>query len=358
MPLYIMLSQSTSEGLRLLRKDPDLLDDVRRQVEALDAKIVHRYALPGTLGFMTVVDAPNNLGAFRLAVERHSTGRVRTDILPAIDLDLFVRLLSQTTETVGPYRWQTSLWARVIRRLLQYDTFTRQVRTYCKPLTIEGREHLKNLKGTVIFIGNHSSHMDAPVLFHTLPPRFRQRIAWGAAADRWFIKGRKGIKKQPWYMALTMNAFPVHRGGGRAALSYAEELLGRGWSLVIFPEGTRTTTGKMGHFRQGVSILALAKNVPVVPIWLEGLRALRPKGATETRPGPTLARIGPPIHFAPGTAVPEATHTLYRTMEKMRDDLRRARHPIHIVEQARAELTPVEPAQTDQAESDRARSVD
>jgi 1-acyl-sn-glycerol-3-phosphate acyltransferase len=335
MPLYVMLSQPTTEGLRHLSQNPDRLEEVRREIEAVDAKVLQRYALPGNLSFLTVVDAPNNLGAFRLAVERQSTGRVHTEIMPAIDLDLFVRLLGQTTETVGPFRWQTSLWAQIVRRLLRYDTSTRQVRKYCKPLAVEGREHLKGLKGPVIFIGNHSSHMDAFVLFHALPERFRWRLAWGAAADRWFIKGRQGLKKQPWYFALTMNAFPVQRGGGRAALSYAEELLDRRWSLVIFPEGTRTTTGKMGHFRHGASILALAKKVPVVPLWLDGLRELRPKGATETRPGPALARIGPPIYFPAGTTVADATHTLYKTMEKMRDDLRREKRPLPHLEEAR-----------------------
>src|SRR5690348_9360596 len=121
MPLYVMLSQPTIEGLRHLRRNPDRLNEVRREIEAVDAKVLHRYALPGTLSFLTVVDAPNNLGAFRLAVERISTGRVHTEILPAIDLDLFIRLLGQTTETVGPFRWQTSLWARVLRRGLRYQ---------------------------------------------------------------------------------------------------------------------------------------------------------------------------------------------------------------------------------------------
>jgi 1-acyl-sn-glycerol-3-phosphate acyltransferase len=340
MPLYVMLSQPTSEGLRHLSQNPDRLDEVRREIEAVDAKVVHRYALPGNLSFLTVFDAPNNLGAFRLAVERISTGRVRTEILPAIDLDLFIRLLGQTTETVGPFRWQTSLWAQIVRRLLRYDTFMRQVRTYCKPLVVEGRENLKGFKGPAIFIGNHSSHMDIHALFYALPERFRLRVAWAGAADRWFIKGRQGLKKQPWYMALTMNVFPVQRGGGRAALSYAEELLDRHWSLVIFPEGTRTTTGKMGHFRHGVAILALAKNLPVVPIWMEGLRELRPKGAIETKPGPAWARIGPPTYFPVGTTVADATHTLYKTMEKMRDDFRRERRPLPRLEEARIEKPP------------------
>ncbi|MGH7842102.1 MAG: 1-acyl-sn-glycerol-3-phosphate acyltransferase, partial [Candidatus Binataceae bacterium] len=258
MPLYVMLSRPNAEGLHHLYQHPERLDEVRREIEALDAKIIHRYALPGNLSFLTVVEAGNNLEAFRLAVERVSSGRVRTNVYPAIDLELFSRLLTQTTETTGPFRWQTQLWARTVRRLLRYKTITRTVRQYCKPLTIAGRDNLQGLKRPAIFIGNHSSHMDLNVLFTALPERYRRRIAWGGAADRWFLKGRNGITKQPWYFALSVNAFPVQRGGGRAALSYAEELLDRGWSLGIFPEGTRTTTGKMGKFRHGVSILALA----------------------------------------------------------------------------------------------------
>ena len=143
MPLYVMISRPNAEGLHNLVKNPGRLDEVRREIEALDAKIIHRYALPGNLSFLTVVEAGNNLEAFRLRVERVSAGRVQTNIFPAMDLDLFTRLLTQTTETTGPFRWQTSLWARAVRRLIRYDTVTRTVRSYCKPLTIEGRENLQ-----------------------------------------------------------------------------------------------------------------------------------------------------------------------------------------------------------------------
>jgi long-chain acyl-CoA synthetase len=190
---------------------------------------------------------------------------------------------------------------------------------------IDGRENLKGLKGPALFIGNHSSHMDFFVLFQTLPERFRLSTAWGGAADRWFLTGREGLKKQPWYTTLTLNIFPIHRGGGRSALSYAEELIDRRWSLVIFPEGTRTTTGKLGQFRHGVAILALNKKLPVVPIWMEGLREMRPKGSTETRPGAAYSRIGKPIDFPPETTVAEATHLMRKTMEHMRDDIRMSR---------------------------------
>ena len=170
---------------------------VRREIEAVGAKAVHRYALPGNLSFLTVVEAGNNFEAFRLEIIREGTGRVHTEILPAIDLDLFIRLLSQTAETVGPYRWQISRWAQVVRRLMRYYATTRVVSKYCKPLTIEGRENLKSFKGPTIFIGNHSSHMDLHVLFAALPERFRLRVAWGGAATAASSRAARASRSNP-----------------------------------------------------------------------------------------------------------------------------------------------------------------
>jgi 1-acyl-sn-glycerol-3-phosphate acyltransferase len=327
MPRYVLLSRLNTEGCKTIARRPEAIAQARREMEALDVKVVEQYALLGGYDFLTVVEAPHNLAALRAVTERESNGRQHTDILPAIELTLFQRLLEQTTETVGPYPWQISLWARVLRRLMRYYTTTRYVWSYCKPFEVVGRGHLDGLQNPAIFIGNHSSHMDGFVLFTSLPARFRRRVAMGAAADRWFLKGRKGIEKQPWYMSLTMNSFPIQRGGGKAALGYAEWLIDQGWSLVIFPEGTRSTTGKLAHFRHGVAILALAKNVPVVPIYMHGLRELRPKGAKEIKTGPVHVSIGEPIRFPPDMPVADATRTLYRQMERMREQMQ-GRRPV------------------------------
>jgi len=334
MPRYVLLSRLNARGYEAVRSQPDSIAEANRVLAALDAKVIQQFALMGPYDFLTVVEAPHNLGAIRAVTEREATGRLRTDVLPAIDLDLFVRLLGQTTETVGPYPWQISLWAQVVRRIMRYHTMTRTVWKHCKPFQVEGRERLDGLRNPAIFIGNHSSHMDAFVLFMALPERFRLRVAFGGAADRWFLKGRQGLTKQPWYGSLTMNSFPLQRGGGKAALGYAEWLIDRGWSLVIFPEGTRSTTGKLAAFRHGVSILALTKNVPVVPIYMDGLRELRPKGAREINVGPVTVRIGEPIRFAPGTEVADATRTLYKTMERMREEIRRRPPPAQAVGEA------------------------
>jgi 1-acyl-sn-glycerol-3-phosphate acyltransferase len=268
-----------------------------------------------------VIEAANNEAAGRIGALVANSGRLHTDTFPAVDLDLFVRLLGQTTETSGPYPWQISLWAQVVRRGLRWYAISRHTRKWLKPLTIEGRENLEGLKGPAIFIANHSSHLDANAVVAALPERYRWRLAFGSAADRWFLKGRKGIQKQGWWYSLAMNNFPIKRGGGKDTLNYAKWLIDKGWSPMIFPEGTRSTTGKMGHFKHGVAILALDKKLPVVPLYMEGLREIRPKGSKAMKAGPVTVRIGAPVRFAEGTAVSDATRELYRAMEAMRQDL-------------------------------------
>ena len=81
--------------------------------------------------------------------------------------------------------------------------------------------------------------------------------------------------------------------------------------MVIFPEGTRSTSRKMSRFKHGVSLLALDRKVPVVPVYLTGLAKLRPKGTREIFPGPASANIQPPIYFEEGTSVEDATRQIF-----------------------------------------------
>ncbi|MCY4563761.1 MAG: lysophospholipid acyltransferase family protein, partial [Gammaproteobacteria bacterium] len=85
-------------------------------------------------------------------------------------------------------------------------------------------------------------------------------------------------------------------------------------NLMLFPEGTRARGRHLSHFKHGVSILALEANVPVVPVYLEGLKQIRPPGTREARPGPVAAHVLDPIRFDPDTTVPEATERLYTAM--------------------------------------------
>lgn len=214
----------------------------------------------------------------------------------------------------GPHPWQIEPWAKSIRREMRHKEYTHWVESYCTPLNVQGQEHLDNLAQPAIFVANHQSHMDTPVIMETLPDRIRDNLLFGAAQDRWFVKGKKKLILQPWYQSLVLGNFPITRGGGSKALDYASWLLSQGSHICIFPEGTRAQSDELGEFRHGVSLLALKHQVPVVPIVMKGLRELRAKGAKEITPGPVSSSILKPLEFTPGTHVEDATAAIRSAM--------------------------------------------
>lgn len=216
----------------------------------------------------------------------------------------------------GPHPWQTMGWAKLTRRLMRYREYLRWVNGYCTPLTVKGDEHLDSLQGPAIFIANHQSHMDTPVIVASLPDRIRDNLYFGAAADRWFVKGKDKLVLQPWYQSLVMGNFPIVRGGGSKTLDYPKWLLGRGCNVCIFPEGTRATSNQLGDFRHGVALLARAQGVPVVPIVLKGLREMRPKGSRMIKPGPASATILEPVWIPDNLSIEASTALMRDAMNR------------------------------------------
>src|SRR5438874_3752500 len=202
MARFVVFTRLSPQGRKQLLKTSDSLPNLSEELSGVDAKIVEQYALLGDHDFITVIDVPVPLDAFKIMVADRGAEGLSRVVAPAMDLDLFVRLVGQTTETVGPHRWQITAPARVARSALQSYYVGRMVRKYIKPLEIRGQERVADLKGPAIFIGNHTSHMDSSALLYTIPRPYRTRVFFGAAADRWFLKGRKGIKKQAWWQSL------------------------------------------------------------------------------------------------------------------------------------------------------------
>ncbi len=162
---------------------------------------------------------------------------------------------------------------------------------------VEGTSYLDELRGPALFIANHSSHLDTPLILGSLPKRFGDRVAVGAAADYFFDTRWRAVTT-----ALLFNAFPVERYGSRRLRSLASDLIDEGWSLLIFPEGTRSEDGWMSPFRIGTAYLAVGKNIPVVPIAICGAYAAMPRGRNWPQPGrPRITvRYGRPLRPAEG----------------------------------------------------------
>lgn len=314
MPHYVMLMRAHSSGTQRLKEDPAFLQTAINSMERWEAKVLGSYSLLGEWDYCVFVDAPDNFKAYRASLAQELSTTAHTEIMPAIDIPVFERLLGQSLHTSGPQKWQIKPWAKAARLAMRPYAYSRWRWKYFKPFKVLGAERLKGLKGPCIVIGNHASHLDQYALLGALPTRINSNIYFGAAADRWFLKDRKELTLQPWYQSMVMGLYPIQRGGGSRTLDYPKWLLDQGCNLMLFPEGTRARGNHLSKFKYGVSILALEKNVPVVPIYLEGLREMRPPGTKTIQPGPVTAHILDPIHFDPETSVPDATRMLFNAM--------------------------------------------
>ncbi len=165
---------------------------------------------------------------------------------------------------------------------------------------VEGAEYLDGVRGPVVFIANHSSHLDTPLILGSLPERFADRVAVGAASDYFFdVRWRAALT------AIFFNAFPVERYGSRRLRSLALDLVDDGWSLLLYPEGTRSEDGWISPFKLGAAMLCVTKGIPCVPIALRGSYAAMPRGRNWPQPGkPRVAvRYGRPLYAEEGEDV-------------------------------------------------------
>ena len=201
--------------------------------------------------------------------------------------------------------WNRSWPARAIRRV-SLPTWILPLARVFAWMRVEGRERLTAVEGPVIFAANHQSHMDTPVIMAAMPARFRYRVAPAMAKEFFkahFYPAQHTARERftnglNYYLAaLFFNAFPLpqREAGARQTLRYIGDVLEDGFSVLIFPEGRRSTTGAIDTFRPGIGMIASRLNVPVVPVRIDGLdRVLHPT-ARMARPGRVRVAFGAPM---------------------------------------------------------------
>lgn len=158
---------------------------------------------------------------------------------------------------------------------------------------IVGHENLRTNRSLVI-VANHCSHLDTLCLLAALPLRKLHR-AFPAAASDYFFKNVPRL----WIAAVIANALPFARQTRvRQSLSLCEQLLANpGTILIIFPEGTRSTTGELREFKSGIGALLAGRDVPVVPCFIEGSFRAWPKGRRLPRPRRLRLIVGAPLNY-------------------------------------------------------------
>ena len=160
-------------------------------------------------------------------------------------------------------------------------------------LRVFGRDNLAGVEPPVIFFSNHSSHLDATLIMCTLPDagRRRPRSARRATTSSTCGGGRRSRR------SCTARSRSTARVARRARSTRRASSSSEGWSIVVFPEGTRSADGHLQRFRHGAARLALETGAGLAPIAIVGAFQAMPKGRFWPRTGrpPVTVRYGEPF---------------------------------------------------------------
>jgi 1-acyl-sn-glycerol-3-phosphate acyltransferase len=147
--------------------------------------------------------------------------------------------------------------------------------------------------GPLILAANHASNFDAVVLGSWLIPKLGRRIHWLGKKElfAWPIVG---------WLAANNGVHPVDRGAADVeAFRLAKRILDEGHVLFVFPEGTRSRDGALQEAQDGVAVLALRTDAPIVPIGIAGSHRVWPRGQKIPHPGGHVTvRVGRPFSLA------------------------------------------------------------
>lgn len=187
---------------------------------------------------------------------------------------------------------------------------------------VHGLSNMDGLEGAFAVFGNHSSHLDAPLILCTMPNRLSRYVATGAAGDFFF-----GNWVKSGAMSLFMNAFAVDRGkGGKGKRGMASQLLTDGVPILLFPEGTRSRTGAMAPFIPGVASMCISRGVPALPVALVGAYAAWPSNQKSLPSGRPEVHVvfGRPMLPHPGEIAHEFNERMRRQVLELHDTTARA----------------------------------
>jgi 1-acyl-sn-glycerol-3-phosphate acyltransferase len=154
-------------------------------------------------------------------------------------------------------------------------------------MTVEGEENVPS-QGPLLLVSNHVSNLDP----------FAIGIALHRRVD--FLSKQENFKIPLLsYFIRAWGAIPLNRRASDAsAMRAAVRTIKEGRMLGIFPEGTRSTTGELQGFREGVARIALHFQIPIMPVAIIGAHAALPRGAWLPKPVPIKLRFGRPFDLS------------------------------------------------------------
>lgn len=179
---------------------------------------------------------------------------------------------------VSPAAWIGYYPAMIWARVMCWLTLVR--------VEVRGREHIDRSR-SYVFVANHQGAYDIFAVYGFLGHNFR-----------WMMK--KSLERIPlvgWACKRMGQVFVDNRTphGIANTMKSAERLMARGMSIVVFPEGSRTFTGRVGKFKRGAFVLSTEFGFPVVPVTIDGAFAVMPRTAALPRYGRIILTIHPAI---------------------------------------------------------------
>jgi long-chain acyl-CoA synthetase len=216
-----------------------------------------------------------------------------------------------------PYpRWAMRFPVTWIRFVVYHVFLLPLTLVMCRVRTI-GVERLAKVKPPVLFISNHVTDVDAGLIISALPWRWRYRLAVAMAGE--ILREWRQNAKITYALGATLfNVFSLPRQSGfRQSFTYAGEAVDRGFSILIFPEGTETKDGELQPFKAGIGLLTSELKVPVVPIRLRGLFAVKQRGQRFVKPGTVSVTFGEPIEFSSDHTPTDITRELERRLKSV-----------------------------------------
>ena len=163
-----------------------------------------------------------------------------------------------------------SIMLKIFRPVLH--VFTRLFLRYYNNLEVLGKENILDYQAYII-TPNHSSHLDAPVVFASLPLIRINRTFTLAAKDYFFNRWFVSIVAR-----LMANVIPVDRTGSETrGLILCLSKIRKGNSILLFPEGTRSQNGRINRFQKGAILLSRKSHLPIIPAYIRGSFESLPK---------------------------------------------------------------------------------
>ena len=168
-----------------------------------------------------------------------------------------------------------------------------------------------------VYFANHTSHLDAVVLWSCLPKDLRLLTRPVAAQDYW---GGSGLRR---FLAKSFNAILIDRKQIKVHQSPVELMLreiGDVYSLIVFPEGSRAIDGEMGEFKSGLYYLAKKRpDLELIPVYMDNLNRILPRG--EFMPVPLLSSItiGSPIYLEAGEGKVDFLNRASRSVKVLKE---------------------------------------